>query len=160
MITIVDYGAGNIGSIENMIKRCGGKSLITSCPVEIDKAKKLIIPGVGSFDFGMNKLKENGLIEILNKKVIKEKIPVLGICLGMQLMTLESEEGEELGLGWINAKVKKFQSEDSNNRIPHMGWNLICLKKDSIIFGDLDLNVPDRKFYFVHSYYVNSYDST
>ena len=109
MITIIDYGMGNLGSIENMIKKIGYKSLITSDIEEIKKADKLILPGVGAFDHGMKQLSELGLIEILNQMVLIKKIPILGICLGMQLMTKGSEEGAMTGLGWIDAETKKFK---------------------------------------------------
>ena len=153
MITIIDYGAGNIGSIENMIKRVGGKSKITSSPEEIEKAEKLILPGVGSFDYGMNQLHKSGLVEILNKKVLQEKIPILGICLGMQLMTKGSEEGVEPGLSWFDAEVVKFNATDLKMKIPHMGWNFIDIKKKSRLFSDEEI---ERRYYFVHSYYVKS----
>ena len=159
MITIIDYGAGNIGSIQNMIKKMGGKSIISSCPKEISVAKKLILPGVGSFDFGMNNLKKNNLIDVLHNKVIENKTPILGICLGMQLMTLESQEGDLPGLGWINAKVKKFEPPEKKFKIPHMGWNKVKIVKSSKLFSDSSSNQILRKFYFVHSYYVECFDS-
>lgn len=153
MITIIDYGAGNIGSIENMIKKVGGKSRVTSNLDEIYDSEKLILPGVGAFDYGMRKLKEKGIDVALQRKVIEEKIPILGICLGMQLMTLKSEEGIEKGLGWFNAEVKKFQTTDEKIKVPHMGWNLINVNKKSRLFNELSI---ERRFYFVHSYYVES----
>lgn len=153
MITIIDYGAGNIGSIENMIKRVGGKSKISSSPDEIAKAEKLILPGVGSFDYGMNQLHKSGLVEILNKKVLQEKTPILGICLGMQLMTKGSEEGVEPGLSWFDADVVKFNATDLKMKIPHMGWNFVDINKKSILFSEEEM---ERRYYFVHSYYVKS----
>ena len=107
IIVIIDYGMGNLGSIANIVEKIGYKSLITSDFKEIEKAKKLILPGVGSFDNGMKNLKENGLIKILNKKVLVDKIPIIGVCLGMQLMTKSSEEGCLEGLGWIDATYDK-----------------------------------------------------
>ena len=150
MITIIDYGMGNLGSIENMIKKIGYKSLITSDIEEIKHADKLILPGVGAFDHGMKQLRESGLIEILNQKVSIEKTPILGICLGMQLMTKSSEEGTIKGLGWIDAESKKFASDEL--KIPHMGWNIIKHKKLSKLF---DENESEKRFYFVHSYCVS-----
>tara|TARA_B100000787_G_C16165157_1_gene283490 strand:+ start:474 stop:1091 length:618 start_codon:yes stop_codon:yes gene_type:complete len=159
MITIIDYGAGNIGSIQNMIKRMGGECIISNCPDEISNAKKLILPGVGSFDHGMKNLKKSNLIEILKKKVLEHNTPILGICLGMQLMTLCSEEGDEPGLGFINAKVKKFKTQNYKLKIPHMGWNKITLSKSSKLFNDLFIETVEQKFYFVHSYYVECTNS-
>ncbi len=152
MITIIDYGIGNVGSIKNMLKKVGVKSQITSNLHEIEKAEKLILPGVGSFDYGMTQLKNSNFIDILNQKVLYEKKPILGICLGMQLLTNGSEEGTESGLGWINASTIKFKFEDYNNlKVPHMGWNEVQLKKESKLLRDLPVS---SKFYFVHSYYV------
>lgn len=150
MITIIDYGMGNLGSIANMIKKVGHKSIITSDIEEIKKARKLILPGVGAFDNGMKHLKDSGLIEVLNKKVLIEKTPILGICLGMQLMTNSSEEGKLAGLGWIDAQAKKFVSDEL--KIPHMGWNIVKHKKTSKLF---DENGTEKRFYFVHSYCVS-----
>lgn len=151
MITIIDYGMGNLGSIRNMIKKIGEESIITNNINEIMKAKKLILPGVGRFDTGMNNLKEMNLIEILNNKVLKEKTPILGICLGMQLLTNHSEEGNVDGLGWIDAKTIKFNIDDKNFKIPHMGWNEIKVVNKSTIIRELE---NEARFYFVHSYYV------
>lgn len=149
MITIIDYGMGNLGSIANMIKKVGHKSIITSDLEEIKKAKKLILPGVGSFDNGMRNLENYGILKVLNQKVLEEKTPILGICLGMQLMTKNSEEGRLNGLGWIDALTKKFVSDTL--KVPHMGWNMIKHQKSSILFNELE---TEKRFYFVHSYYV------
>ena len=123
MITIVDYGMGNLGSILNMIKKNGFAATITSDKNEILKAKKLVLPGVGSFDSAMNNLENLDLIEILNKKALDERIPILGICLGMQIMTNSSEEGRKKGFGWINASTINFPFS-REYKIPHMGWNI------------------------------------
>ncbi|MFW0743021.1 imidazole glycerol phosphate synthase subunit HisH [Aliarcobacter butzleri] len=149
MTVIIDYGLGNLGSIANMIKKVGHKSIITSDLEDIKNATKLILPGVGSFDNGMRNLAELGMIEILNQKVLIEKIPILGICLGMQLMTKSSEEGKLTGLGWLDAQTKKFVSDTL--KIPHMGWNLIKHEKSSHLFAECE---SEKRFYFVHSYYV------
>lgn len=151
MIVIVDYGMGNLGSIANMVKKVGSKCKITSDIEEIKKATRLILPGVGSFDNGMKNLKELGMIEVLNKKILIEKTPILGICLGMQLMTKSSEEGKLAGLGWIDAQTKKFVSDTL--KIPHMGWNIIKHQKKSRLFDEDD---SEKRFYFVHSYYVDT----
>lgn len=150
MIVVVDYGMGNLGSIANMIKKVGHKCIITSDLEEIKNATKLILPGVGSFDNGMSNLAELGMIEVLSQKVLIEKTPILGICLGMQLMTKSSEEGALAGLGWIDAQTKKFVSDTL--KIPHMGWNIIKHQKNSHLFDELE---NEKRFYFVHSYYVS-----
>jgi glutamine amidotransferase len=150
MIAIIDYGCGNLGSIKNMIRKIGGEAVITSDIEQIKEAKKIILPGVGSFDTGMNNIKV--FREVLHEKAFSEKVPVLGICLGMQLMTKSSEEGREPGLGWFDAQTIKFNFEkDSKNKIPNMGWKSVNLKKTSKYFNDMH---PDPRFYFVHSYYV------
>lgn len=150
MIVIVDYGAGNIRSIQNMIKKAGGKSIISSGVDEIKSAEKIIIPGVGSFDYGMEQLEKLGLIEVLNFKALKERIPILGICLGFQLMTSSSEEGKRNGLAWFDAKTLKFSLKGDSYKIPHMGWNEVIVRKMNPLLSDNEF----YKFYFVHSYYV------
>ena len=153
MITIIDYGLGNLASIKNMIKKVGGRSIITSDPEMILKAEKLILPGVGAFGRGMENLHKKGLIEPLNQKVLVEKVPVLGICLGLQLMTAKSEEAEIPGLGWIDGETVKFDASQmpSSLKIPHMGWADIKLKKESKLFEGMEQ--PSR-FYHVHSYHL------
>ncbi len=156
MITIIDYKTGNLGSIQNILKRIGEDSVVTSDKNVIADAKKLILPGVGSFDTGMRNLKELDLIDVLNQKVIAENIPVLGICLGMQLLSAGSEEGILPGLGWINANTKRFNFEDTTEyKIPHMGWNHITIIKESKLLRDM---YDDARFYFVHSFYLNVND--
>tara|TARA_B100000161_G_scaffold76400_1_gene52709 strand:- start:51 stop:662 length:612 start_codon:yes stop_codon:yes gene_type:complete len=151
MITIVNYGLGNIGSMQNMLKHIGVFSKLESDPVEISKARKLILPGVGSFDAAMNEITSiPGLLNVLNHKAKVEKIPILGICLGMQLMTRSSEEGKKKGLGWINADTKRFRL-DSKFKVPHMGWNNVEVNSSTEL---TDLSDEVQRFYFVHSYYV------
>ena len=152
MIVIVDYQMGNVGSIFNMIRKIGVDSLISSDCEDIKKAEKIVLPGVGAFDYGMNNLEKLGLIDILNERVIKYKIPILGICLGMQLMTNSSEEGDMNGFGWINAKTVKFKFKDNSIKVPHMGWNTVNLSKESRIFANMENQ--ENRFYFVHSYFV------
>lgn len=153
MITIIDYNMGNIASIENMLKKFGAEAIVTSDPSIIEEAEKIILPGVGSFDYGMNNLNKLGITEVLKTKVLEEKIPLLGICLGMQLLTQKSEEGTLPGLGFINAKTVKFQQEhcEEKIKIPHMGWNYIKVNNESILFDDFN---KEMRFYFVHSFYV------
>lgn len=144
---------GNIASISNMLKKVGATDYsLDSKPDEVAKADKIILPGVGAFDNGMMNLQKSGLLEVLNDKVLNQKTVVLGICLGMQLLTRSSEEGKLPGLGWIEADTKKFKFPDrSELKIPHMGWNYIKVKKEGSLFvGD-----TPRRFYFVHSYYVH-----
>jgi glutamine amidotransferase len=156
MITIVDYKTGNLGSIQNILKRIGEDSVVTSDKTVISQATKLILPGVGAFDTGMRNLLELDLVDILNKKVVEEKTPVLGICLGMQLLSAGSEEGSLKGLGWINASSVRFKFEDSlEYKIPHMGWNFISKHKSSRL---LDNMYADPRFYFVHSYFFKAND--
>lgn len=156
MITIVDYGMGNLGSVFNMFKKIGVQSQITSDLEKIEASEKLLLPGVGAFDAAMESINKSGLREVLDKKARVDKIPVLGICLGMQLLTDGSDEGELPGLGWIPAYTYKFKSSPSL-RVPHMGWNEVKLSNECPIGENLDTVsslVEDPRFYFVHSYYV------
>jgi len=155
MITVIDYGMGNLGSVANMFRRIGAESNITSDLTEIRKAEKLLLPGVGAFDAAMQRIIESGIKEVLDKKVLEEKVPILGICLGMQLLTYSSEEGKLQGLGWIRATTKKFRFDDPKLKIPHMGWNFIKQQKTHALIADLH---EDPRFYFVHSYYVSVED--
>jgi glutamine amidotransferase len=150
MITIIDYGMGNPRSIQNMLKRIGSNSEITSEKNKILNSSKIILPGVGAFDPAMQKINDLGIREVLDLKANKEKIPVLGICLGMQLLTKSSEEGSLPGLGWISAETKKFNLE-KDYKVPHMGWNSIKLNSDNRILSGMD---DSCRYYFVHSYYV------
>ena len=153
MIVIIDYGLGNLGSILNMLKKIQAPAIISQNPDEILKADKLILPGVGSFDNGMKNISELGLRDALDLRVIKEKIPILGICLGLQLFTAASEEGKLAGLGWLKARTIRFRVESSPNnmRVPHMGWNSVNKAKDSVMLNGF---TDDWRFYFVHSYHV------
>jgi len=162
MLVVVDYGISNIGSLVNMLKKFGVSALVSSRGSEIEKADKLILPGIGAFDAGMQRLTDLNLVEVLNKKVKEEKIPTLGICLGMQLMAKSSTEGKLRGLSWFDGEVIRFDFSTQNSssteslsteKIPHMGWNFIEQKKKSKLF----LDFPDHpKFYFVHSYHFKS----
>lgn len=151
MIGILNYGLGNISSISNIIRHVGGESRIVSSHADIEGIKKLIIPGVGSFDHGMQGLHDGKWVELLQEMVDTESIKILGICLGMQLMCKSSEEGLLPGLGWIDAKVEKFSFQTHDDkRVPHMGWNTVDVLKTSDLFS------PEQnyRFYFVHSYHV------
>jgi imidazole glycerol-phosphate synthase subunit HisH len=153
MISIINYGMGNLGSIQNMLKKLNIKSEIINSPEECQDAQKIILPGVGHFEEGMRVLNDNGWLPILNQKVLEEKIPVLGICLGMQLMTSHSEEGNCNGLNWINANVKHFKFEDQKMKVPHMGWNEVQPNFNSPLFEDFE-KLEDIRYYHVHSYFV------
>ena len=150
---IIDYGVGNIGSIINMFKKIGVEASLSSSKDEILAADKLLLPGVGSFDKGIQNLKSSGLIEILNKKVIEDKTPILGICLGMQLLMDSSEEGHEQGLGWIKGQVKKFDflENEEKLKVPHMGWNVLLSPQKNDLFKDFK---DEDRFYFSHSYHA------
>jgi len=154
MIVIVDYGMGNIGSILNMLKKVGAPAAKISSEIkDIEQADKLILPGVGAFDTGMQRLREKNLIGLLNEKVVKSKTPTLGVCLGMQLLTKVSEEGELPGLGWIDAETIRFRFDpkQSGLKIPHMGWNTVKVQREGTLFKDM---YAEPRFYFVHSFHV------
>jgi glutamine amidotransferase len=155
MINIIDYGAGNIGSIQNMIRRLGGESRIVHDAQSILSSDKLILPGVGNFDHGMQMLIDKNLIEPIKTFMNLKQRPLLGICLGAQLLTKKSEEGQLDGLGFFDAEVLHFSklANTENIRIPHMGWNFIRYEDDK----QLLCNLPEQpRFYFVHSYYLQS----
>jgi glutamine amidotransferase len=142
MLTIVDYGLGNLGSIQNMLRKLGHPVEVVDDPERIDGASKLILPGVGAFDRGMDHLTERGLVGPLSKRVIADGVPILGICLGAQLMTRESEEGQRPGLGWLEARTVRFFSREPHDlKVPYMGWN------------DVEPTRPHPRFYFVHSFH-------
>ena len=152
MIGIIDYGLGNLGSIKNMLKIIGEKAIISSDITELDKCDKLILPGVGSFDAGMTKLNESNLAEYIKKVATQDKKPILGICLGMQLLGTGSEEGTSKGLGLIPFCSKKFQVHDFNLKVPHMGWDIVDIKKDIPLTRGL--TEKRQRYYFVHSYHA------
>jgi glutamine amidotransferase len=152
MISIVDYGMGNLGSVFNMFKRIGVEAKILSEPKDILKAEKLLLPGVGSFDAAMSRINESGLSEVLNKLILEKEVPILGICLGMQLLMEGSEEGKLDGFGWIKGKAYHFNGRiPSNLKVPHMGWNDIKISNQNSLTQKFN---GDIRFYFVHSYYV------
>lgn len=151
MITIVDYGVGNLASIANMLKRVGAAATITSDPHAIENADQLILPGVGAFDAGMKNLAERRLIEPLTRAVMERRVPVMGLCLGVQLMTRRSAEGNLAGLGWIDAETVRFRFDDPALKVPHMGWNTMRFVHDSPLQKDFE---PDARFYFVHSFHL------
>jgi len=154
MIVIVDMGMGNLGSILNMLERVKAEAVVSSDPKTISCADKLILPGVGAFDTAMRHLLGTELGELLNHKVLDERTPILGICLGLQLFTTSSEEGALPGLGWIKGRTVKFNFKNGANygqRIPHMGWNTVTIKQSP---PNIFQGMEEPRFYFVHSYHL------
>ena len=152
MIAIIDYGIGNIGSIQNMLKKVNAKEIVLATKTEdIKNADKYILPGVGAFDSGMNMLNASGMREELDRQVTECKKPILGICLGMQMLGMSSEEGQEKGLGYIDFSCRKFEFSDNKLRVPHMGWDYVDIEDNSPLCVD---PIENLKFYFVHSYYA------
>ena len=150
-ICIIDYGIGNIKAFKNIYDKLNINSKIVSRIEQLNNATHLILPGVGTFDWVMSRLNESGLKETLNTLVLKKKIPILGICVGMQIMASQSEEGVLHGLNWIKGKVLKL---DKNIILPHMGWNNVKL----VVKSDLFSNIENSEFYFLHSYYYQTED--
>lgn len=157
-IVIVDYGMGNLNSVFKKLKNHDVDVSISSDPKDILSADKAILPGVGSFKKAMENISSLGLLDALNDFALVQKKPILGICLGMQLMTKKSEEGEVNGLGWFDAEVVKFSVKDKlRHKVPHMGWNEIRIKKDSKLME----GIPEyAKFYFVHAYHVKTNENS
>lgn len=150
MIVVVDYGVGNIASVLNMLKRVGAKAKASNSREDIEQADKLILPGVGAFDAGMQTLRSSGLIEVLNEQVLNKHKPVMGVCLGSQMLGNGSEEGNEPGLGWIDMDIVRFEKRDGR-KVPHMGWNEVNPQLQHPILTGID---KQSRFYFVHSYYM------
>jgi glutamine amidotransferase len=150
VIAIVDYGLGNIRAFGNIYKRLNIPFIYASTPEQLEQASGIILPGVGSFDYAIKKLNDSGLRRTLDNLVLVKKIPVIGICVGMQMMAKTSDEGSSEGLGWLNTNVKKFEEKDGFP-LPHMGWNQLSIQENPI-FNGLN-NVPE--FYFLHSYHFD-----
>jgi glutamine amidotransferase len=153
MIVIVNYGLGNLGSIENMLKKVGLRSIVSSNPEDLGSATKIILPGVGAFDTGMRNLRRLGLDAALGVRVLQDKVPVLGICLGAQLMTHSSEEGTEQGLGWFAATTKKMRFDGIPGKwpLPNIGWREVVDARDAVLLRGFGAR---PRFYFVHSYFL------
>ncbi len=156
MIGIIDYGLGNIKSVAGAVTRLGEKCEITSDPVKLEATDKIILPGVGAFGDGMQKLHQRKLIAPLSRMVMEQAKPILGICLGFQLIADGGEEfGEHTGLGWIRGQVRKLSPNDPELRLPHVGWNGLFQKRTSPILQDVP---EDALFYYVHNYYLDTTD--
>ena len=155
MIAIIDYDIGNISAVANMLQRLGLRSQITSRADEVAAAERIILPGNGSFDACMRNLRASGLIPVLERKVLEQGTPLLGICVGAQMLGTASEEGSEAGLGWLDMRVRRFP-QLPGLRVPHMGWNLVRrVAPTHRLTREMD---SDARFYFVHSYYMETSD--
>lgn len=155
MISIIDYGLGNVGAFANMYREMNIQARLVRNFNELEGSTKFILPGVGSFDLAMSLFKQSGMSEKVTEMVLERNVPVLGICVGMQMLANSSEEGREAGLGWIPGQVKKIDDSKLNHRthLPHMGWNDIKVKAGEQLFAGLE---DSAKFYFLHSYYFHS----
>ena len=153
-VVIIDYGMGNLFSNRKVIERLGHACVVSSSASVIHNAKRIILPGVGHFEMAMNNLIARGLVDVLNEAVLIKKIPVLGICLGMQLMARYSEEGDASGLNWLDARVVRFQIQHQKMyKVPHVGWNTLKHAKPSRLLQGIS---PEEEFYFVHSYHFQA----
>lgn len=150
-ITIVDFAGGNLNVLKKKLSDLGFDVDFSNNPLEISKASCLLIPGVGHFESAMNNLKKKNLVDILNEKVLGDKIPVIGICLGMQLFSKFSEEGNCNGLGWIDASTRLFRFNNPSVKVPNIGWKSLINKSENTFYSDEDVS---QKYYFVHSYHV------
>lgn len=156
MIAVLDYGIGNVTSIVNMLKKINVDAFVTSDKAIIEKCHKIILPGIGSFDYCMQQLKAAHFFNLLQQKVLDEKIPLLGVCVGCQMLMQKSEEGAEDGLGWIKGQVIKFNNDKlpANFKIPHMNWTDV----NPIAGCELYKGIEEPRFYFVHSYHLQCED--
>lgn len=159
MIAIVNYGSGNIQAIANIFGKLNIPFVIAAAPEELAGAERILLPGVGAFDQAMNELNASGLRAALDRKVLEERTPVLGICVGMQLLAKSSEEGTAQGLGWIDGTVKRFDHSNFHQatHLPHMGWNTVEPRQSSALFDGVDLTTG---YYFLHSYYFTCADES
>jgi glutamine amidotransferase len=152
MITIIDYGLGNVKAFAHVYKKLGFQYKFASRAQDLQDASKIILPGVGAFDYAVERLQQSGMREALEDLVLERKVPVLGVCVGMQMLGLSSEEGNLPGLGWVNGVVKKFDESILSHKacLPHMGWNNVTPLRENNLFQGVD---TESRFYFLHSYY-------
>ncbi|MBY0496024.1 MAG: imidazole glycerol phosphate synthase subunit HisH [Cyanobacteria bacterium] len=153
MISIVDYGLGNVQAIANIYKRLNIPAQLVSTASALAEATRLVLPGVGAFDWAMSRLNDSGMRETLDHLVLRDRRPVLGICVGMQMMAHRSEEGVQHGLGWIDGVVKRFDEAAFHERthLPHMGWNDVAPRQPGGLFAGIE---TESRFYFLHSYHI------
>ena len=157
MIAIIDYDVGNIAAVANMLRRIGAACTITAQPEVVERAERIILPGNGSYDACMRNLRATGLLPVLEDRVLRQGVPLLGICVGAQMLGDSSEEGKEPGLGWLDMQVRRFP-DTPGIRVPHMGWNQVVptQPRNAIVQALQD----DARFYFVHSYYLAPADAS
>lgn len=151
MVVIIDYGMGNVGSVQNILRRVGADCRVSSDPAEIAGADQLVLPGVGAFGAGMQRLRDRDILGVLWERVMVQRVPLLGVCLGMQLLSRRSEEGDKAGLGWIPAETVRFDSAAARRPVPHMGWNTVAPLRDHPLFTGY---AESPRFYFAHSYHL------
>jgi glutamine amidotransferase len=157
MITIIDYGSGNIRAIANIYEKLNVDYIIAKSPEQVVGAKKIFLPGVGAFDETISKLDSTGFREMLDIEVLQNKVPIIGICVGMQILAESSEEGSLNGLGYIKGQVKKIDASLLNQKpkLPHLGWNSIEINQPNDLLKNID---PEFGFYFLHTYYFECAD--
>ncbi len=154
MIVVIDYGVGNVGSIRKMLRKGGWDVTVSADPELIDRATGLILPGVGAFDDAMGRLRATGLIGLIERRVLEQEVPLLGICLGMQMLGRRSDEGTSEGLGWIDAETVALPDRPGL-RVPHIGWNAVTPDNGCPLF---DETTADDRFYFLHSFQIRCHD--
>ncbi|HLG19882.1 MAG TPA: imidazole glycerol phosphate synthase subunit HisH [Bdellovibrionota bacterium] len=159
MIAVIDYGLGNLKAVTNMFRRIGIETCLTAEREQIEQADKLVLPGVGAFDHGIQQLRTHKLIDLLRQEVLERNKPILGICLGAQLLTRKSEEGTEEGLGFLRAECVKFRFEGEKGQlpVPHMGWSPLSVMNPGVLFANME---PPLRYYFAHSYWLKAEDET
>lgn len=157
MIGIIDYGLGNVRAFENIYRRLNIDVRLVRSAEELEEADRLILPGVGAFDWAMTRLEQSGMNNALNRRVLSDRVPVLGVCVGMQMMATRSDEGNMTGLGWVPGRVERFDETKFSQRthLPHMGWNSVEVNRDPLFDG-----IDDPQFYFLHSYFFDPDDAT